>query len=125
MTSKIAKDAKKVFIVDLYNTLDKKKDKGGRLPHGCVNEHIKAIQAVCPSIIRHDVNNELRRRATRQVFSTAIVPTTTDENQVLTVITEAALAIPNNPPRKLLGRPVGSTSGIKVIDEMKLVAVKK
>ena len=131
MTSNIAKNGKKSIIADLCNTLDKKlenikEESGEGLPYGYLTKHIDSIRVVCPSITRHDVNNEFRRRAKRgnKLISAAIEPATTVENQVLTVATETALVHHNNLPRKTGGRPIGSTCAQKKIEEEALATVK-
>ena len=117
MLNEIAKNTKKAIIADLCNSLEKKRKEmeangGDGLPYGYVSSQLNGVRIVCPSITRHDVNNELRRREKKRkavsISAAAIVAVVPEENQVSTVATKTAY--PDNSPKKGLGgRPVVSS----------------
>ena len=78
---------------------------------------------MCPCITRHEVSNELRRQAKRGIdlISTSY---DTEVNIVPAAAKIAIIPAPHKRPKKLGGRPVGSTDGKKVVDEMLMMKVK-
>ena len=80
---------------------------------------IKRNKHCFPSITRHDVNNELLRRAKRGIGLTSddVVVPATKGNLVQATAAETA-------PRDVGGRPAGTTCENKKVEEDKLILAK-
>ena len=117
MSNEITKNTKRAIIDDLCKTIEVKKSKmktkgGNGLPYGYLTNQVNGVRVVCPSITCDNIYNELRQRGKRKADSISagvIIPVTPAENQVSTVATETALTICDNSPKKVGGRPAGST----------------
>ena len=79
---------------------------------------------MCPSITRHDVNNELRWRVKKDIIYFNIVIIQSDEGNVLPAPVETVDIVAIQLDEKKGGRPTGATQNKRKVSEMTLAKVE-
>ena len=113
--NKIARAAKASILNSRCNQIDIKKQENNlsisdRIPMYFLASLVKSIQAVCPSIDRHAINNEYRRRRNKYIY----FPDQVTNNQLATSASGTAVAdVSTEVAKSKGGRPVGTTDAKK------------